>query len=70
VLIGAGDARYIAAVQPITVLVFLPLAALVLHFDLGLTGLWWALAGWMVARLTVMVVRERGDAWVITGATR
>jgi Na+-driven multidrug efflux pump len=70
VLIGAGDARYIAVAQAATVLVFAPLAALVLTLDLGLTGLWCAIGVWMLARLAVMAVRERGEAWAITGAVR
>ena len=70
VLIGAGDARYIAVAQAITVVVFVPFAAGVLAFDLGLAGLWWALGVWMIARLTVMALRERGQAWAVTGATR
>ncbi len=67
VLIGAGDARYIAVAQVLTLVVFAPLAMTVLIFDLGLNALWWALGGWTIARLIVMAWRERGDAWLITG---
>ncbi len=67
VLIGAGDARYLAVAQAITVLIFAPLALTVMFFDLGLNALWWALGGWMLARLAVMAWRERGDAWLVTG---
>jgi putative MATE family efflux protein len=70
VLIGAGDARYLAGAQAVTFLVFLPLAAAVLEFDLGITALWWALGGWMLSRVAVLVYRERGDAWAVIGATR
>jgi putative MATE family efflux protein len=70
VLIGAGDMRYIALAQVVTVIAFVPLAAAVLAFDLGLTGLWWALAGWVLVRLLVMAWRQRGDGWVVVGATR
>jgi putative MATE family efflux protein len=70
VLIGAGDARYLAAAQALTFLVFLPLAAIVLRLDLGITALWWALGGWMLSRVVVLVYRERGEAWAVVGATR
>jgi putative MATE family efflux protein len=70
VLIGAGDLRYLASAQVITVAVFVPLAALVLALDLGLSGLWWAIGAWMLARWAVLAVRERGNAWAVTGAVR
>jgi MATE family, multidrug efflux pump len=70
VLIGAGDNRYLAVAQFLTVVVFAPLAAAVLVFDLGLEGLWLALAGWLLARLLVMVRRQLSGAWAVEGATR
>src|SRR5439155_19665202 len=59
VLIGAGDVRYIAVAQALTVCVFVPIAVAVLYLDLGLTGLWWGIGVWMLARLAVMAWRER-----------
>jgi Na+-driven multidrug efflux pump len=70
VLIGAGDARYIAVAQICITLIFVPMAVAVLTFDLGLTGLWWAIAGWVLVRLLFMAWRQRGDAWAVAGATR
>jgi putative MATE family efflux protein len=70
VLIGAGDIRYIAVAQALTVLVFFPVAAAVLYLDLGLTGLWWGIGVWMLARLAVMAWRASGSAWAVTGAVR
>jgi putative MATE family efflux protein len=70
VLIGAGDARYLALAQAVTVVVFAPLAAAVLILDLGLTGLWLAIGAWVLARLTLLRLRERTDAWVVVGAVR
>ncbi|HLF76315.1 MAG TPA: MATE family efflux transporter [Dehalococcoidia bacterium] len=70
VLMGAGDVKYIALAQAATVAVFAPLAWAVVELDLGLSGLWWAIAAWVVARLLAMAWRERGDAWAVTGATR
>jgi putative MATE family efflux protein len=70
VLLGAGDVRYIALAQASTALVFAPLALAVVELDLGLSGLWWAIGVWLVARLLVMSVRQRGEAWAVTGAVR
>ncbi len=70
VLIGAGDNRYLAAAQAVTVAVFVPLAVCVLVFDLGLTGLWWALAGWVVARFLLMLRRQLSGNWAVEGAPR
>jgi putative MATE family efflux protein len=68
VLIGAGDNRFIAAAQAVALLVFLPLGGLVLAFDLGLDGLWWALAGWVLARFLLMLYRQLGGKWAVEGA--
>lgn len=70
VLMGAGDVRYVALAQALTLVVFAPLAWAVVHFDLGFSALWWAFGGWVLARLLVMAWRERGEAWAVTGATR
>src|SRR5690606_16372005 len=70
VLIGACDARYIVFAQAATVAVFMPLVWAVIEFGLGVNALWWAIGAWMFARLAVMAWRERGEAWVVTGATR
>ena len=42
----------------------------VLLFDLGLSGLWSAIGAWICARLVVLVWREMGNAWAVTGASR
>ncbi|HEX6919455.1 MAG TPA: MATE family efflux transporter [Actinomycetes bacterium] len=68
VLIGAGDGRYLARAGLVTLAVFLPLAGLVLVTDAGLVALWWAFSGFMLARLGTLLWRERGDAWLVTGA--
>jgi Na+-driven multidrug efflux pump len=70
VLIGAGDARFLAVAQTVTVLVFAPLAALVLALDLGLEGLWAALAVWLLVRLLLLARRSATDAWAVAGASR
>ncbi len=70
VLIGAGDARYLALAGIGTMLAFLPAAAVVLRWDLGLTGLWWAIGVFMLARLFFLGVRALGPRWIVTGAVR
>ena len=70
VLIGAGDARYLAVAQATTVVVFAPMAACVLIFGLGLVWLWLAIGGWIVARLLLLRLRERTDEWAVVGAVR
>ena len=68
VLIGAGDGRYLAWAGVLTLAAFLPLAMLVLGTDGGLVALWWAFGAFMLARLVTLVVRQRGTAWLVTGA--
>jgi putative MATE family efflux protein len=70
VLIGAGDALYLAwAMLVATFAVFLPAALFVLALDAGVLWLWAAIAAWMVARLVGMSGRYVGDRWAVTGAT-
>lgn len=70
VLIGSGDIRYVAYVQTIAMLVFLPLAYAVAHWQLGLVGLWCAMIAFLTARGVLMHRRARTDAWIVEGATR
>jgi putative MATE family efflux protein len=70
VLIGAGDARYLAVAGLGTMAVFVPCAVAVLAFDLGLTGLWWAMGVFMLARMAFLSARAYGTHWLVTGATR
>ena len=71
VLIGAGDAAFLAGAGVLVLLAFLPLAALVVVTGSGLVALWgWALGGLMLARAVVLLWRERGDAWLRPGPER
>jgi putative MATE family efflux protein len=71
VLIGAGDASYLALAMLVATLgVYLPAALLVARLDGGLLWLWGALALWMLARFVGMVARFRTTRWEIEGATR
>ena len=71
VLIGAGDAGYLAlAMLVATVGVYLPAALLVAVLDGGLLWLWGALSLWMIARFVGMVARFRTTRWEVAGAVR
>jgi putative MATE family efflux protein len=70
VLIGAGDARYLAVAGVGTMAAFVPCALAVLALDLGLNGLWWAIGVFMLARLAFLTIRAHGTSWLVTGATR
>ena len=75
VLIGAGDGRYLALAGVWTLVAYLPLATLVLLASpggtTGLVMLWIAFGvGFMLARAVTLGLRARGDAWLVTGATR
>ncbi len=70
VLIGAGDGSYLAVAGVIGLAGFAPLACAVLWFGGSVLGLWWAFTGFMVLRFVTLIVRERRDAWLVTGAVR
>jgi Na+-driven multidrug efflux pump len=70
VLIGAGDARFLAVGATVSTIVFAPIAVLVMVADLGLDALWVGVGVWVLARLVLLVWRARSDAWAVAGATR
>ncbi len=70
VLLGAGDAVYLVWAQVVALVAFAPAAWAVLHTDGTVTGLWLALTVFMAARGLAFLVRIRGRAWLVTGATR
>lgn len=70
ILIGAGDGGYLAWTMLVALLAFLPLAAAVYVSGAGIVALWWALAGWLLARQVTIYLRYRSDKWVVTGAMR
>ena len=74
VLIGAGDARYLAVTGLINVAVFVPLAVAVSawggHDALGLAALTAAFVlGYLGARAVTLGLRARGRVWMRAGAT-
>ncbi|HEY5013820.1 MAG TPA: MATE family efflux transporter [Acidimicrobiia bacterium] len=70
VLIGAGEARYLALAMLAATAIFVPAAAAVDALGGGLIALWGALTLWMVARLVGMGRRYLGDHWLVVGASR
>ncbi len=69
VLIGAGDGRYLAWAGTAVLVLYAPLALLAGLAGGGLVGVWVAFAGvFMGARFAALVIRARGDRWLITGA--
>lgn len=74
VLIGAGDARYLALTGVINLAVFVPLAsAAVAWGGQGTAGLAWLSAafafGYLGARAVTLGLRARGRRWMRAGAT-
>jgi putative MATE family efflux protein len=70
VLIGAGDGVYLALAGIVTLVVYTPLVLLVGLADAGFTWLWVAYGGFIAARLATLWLRQRGDTWMVLGATR
>ncbi|WP_341953857.1 MATE family efflux transporter [Salinibacterium sp. TMP30] len=75
VLIGAGDARYLALTGLINLAVYVPLLWWVAAAELtavpALVSLWFAFGlGYIGARAVTLGLRARGNRWLITGATR
>ncbi|TFB71035.1 MATE family efflux transporter [Cryobacterium sp. Hz9] len=73
VLIGAGDARYLALTGLVNLAVFVPLAAAVLFWaPTGATGLALLMAafafGYLGARAVTLSLRARTLAWMVVGA--
>ena len=69
ILIAGGDVGYLAWSMLGSVVVFLPLAWAVVVTDAGVVALWWAVVGWLLARLVTSALRYRSGAWLRTGGT-
>ena len=67
VLIGAGDARYLAWASLINLVTYLPLAFAVAATGAGLGWLWLAYGGLTVSRLATLGLRARGTRWMRLG---
>jgi putative MATE family efflux protein len=70
VLIGAGDARYLALAMALATVVFVPLGLAVLALDASLLWLWATLGVWVAARLVGNAARFAGHRWEVSGAVR
>ncbi|WP_241985770.1 MULTISPECIES: MATE family efflux transporter [Cryobacterium] len=73
VLIGAGDARYLALTGLVNLAAFVPLAvAVLLLAPSGATGLAWLMAafafGYLGARAVTLGLRARASHWMVVGA--
>jgi len=73
VLIGAGDARYLAIAGVVNLAAYLPLLMAVLYSGAGAgAGLLWLWAafslGYMAARALTLGLRARTDRWMVLGA--
>ncbi len=77
VLIGAGDARWLAGGMVLVLLGYLPVVAVLrLNADalaaqgpvVATTALWLGFTAFMAIRALMLRLRERGDAWLVTGA--
>lgn len=78
VLIGAGDGPYLARLQVIALIGYLPVLALLLTngpalmdrgAPLAVATIWVAMAWFMTLRSLLLHRRARTDAWLITGLT-
>lgn len=68
VLIGAGDGRYLAWAGVVTFVVYTPVVLALAVRSAGLVWIWVAFSAvFMGARLVVLVLRARGEAWMVTG---
>ncbi len=75
VLIGAGDARYLAVAGLINLAVYGPMLVTIalLHpeGDAGLVWLWVAFGfGYLGIRALTLGLRSRSDRWIVAGSTR
>ncbi|MBT2533519.1 MATE family efflux transporter [Arthrobacter sp. ISL-48] len=73
VLIGAGDARYLALAGVVNLAVYVPMLLAVggsgISGAAGLTWLWVAFAvGYMAARALTLGIRARSDRWMVLGS--
>jgi putative MATE family efflux protein len=71
VLIGAGDLAFLRNLSLLATLgCFLPAIWLAYGLDLGLGGVWAGLTLFIAVRLLLQLLRMRGTAWAVPGATR
>ena len=70
VLIGAGDATYLAWAGLAVLAVYAPVVLLVGGLGGGVVAVWATLSALLMgARFVVLTLRARGDAWMVTGSS-
>ena len=70
VLIGAGDARYLAITGVVNLAVYVPVLALAASVG-SILGVWAAFAiGYIGARAVTLGLRARTDRWIVAGPAR
>jgi putative MATE family efflux protein len=68
VLVGAGDVGFLRTITILAgVFAFAPLNVAALHWHWGIGGVWAGLAAFVMVRFVGMVLRTRGDRWVVLG---
>ena len=70
ILIGAGDARYLAGAMVAASVVYGGLLAVAVPLGAGLLWLWAAFSVWIVLRWIGLYLRFRTDRWIVTGTVR
>ncbi len=68
VLIGAGDVAFLRSITIVAALfAFAPLSLAALHWRWGIGGVWAGLTAFIIVRLVGMLLRTRGDRWLVLG---
>ncbi|MGH8861152.1 MAG: MATE family efflux transporter [Jatrophihabitantaceae bacterium] len=68
VLIGAGDVAFLRTITIVAgVFVYAPICLAALHWGWGIGGVWAGLTAFVLVRLVGMVLRTRGNRWVVLG---
>ena len=70
ILIGAGDAKYLAGAMAAASVIYGGVLAVMAPFDLTLELLWSAFTLWMILRWFGLFRRFRTERWAVTGAHR
>jgi Na+-driven multidrug efflux pump len=71
VLIGAGDVVFLRTITIVAaVAAFAPLNVAALHWHWGIGGVWAGLSAFILVRFAGMVLRTRGERWLVIGEAR
>ncbi len=71
VLIGAGDVAFLRTITIVAAVgAFAPLNVAALHWHWGIGGVWAGLTAFILVRFAGMVLRTRGEQWLVIGEAR